>query len=94
MEDGIVNKKNKREDNKMKKMVYQEERKIELLYGGEYKGYKFYILNLGTHPTAYIAIPKGHKLYGQDYDYIYNICDIDVNGGLTYSSHNLMGINS
>lgn len=79
---------------KANKMIYQKERKIELLYNGKYKNYKYYILNLGTHPTAYIAIPKGHKLYGQDYYDIYNICYIDVHGGLTYSSHNLMGIDS
>ena len=65
----------------MKKMVYQEDRKIELLYQGEYKGYKFYILNLGTHPTAYIEIPKDNKLFKKHYDSI----DLYVHGGLTYS---------
>ena len=79
---------------KIKEMKYQKDRKMELLYTDKYKNYKYYILNLGTHPTAYIAIPKGHKLYGQDYDDIYDICDIDVHGGLTYSSHNLLGIDS
>ena len=79
---------------KIKPMIYQTERKMELLHTDKYKNYKYYILNLGTHPTAYIAIPKGHKLYEQSYNDIYNICDIDVNGGLTYSSHNLMGIDS
>jgi len=79
---------------KIKPMIYQTERKMELLHTDKYKNYKYYILNLGTHPTAYIAIPKGHKLYGQDYNDIYDICDIDVHGGLTYSNHNLMGIDS
>lgn len=79
---------------KIKPMIYQTKRKMELLHTDKYKNYKYYILNLGTHPTAYIAIPKGHKLYEQYYNDIYNICDIDVNGGLTYSSHNLMGISS
>lgn len=79
---------------KIKPMVYQTERKMELLHTDKYKNYKYYILNLGTHPTAYIAIPKGHKLYGQDYNDIYDICDIDVHGGLTYSSHDLLGIDS
>lgn len=65
----------------MKKMVYQEDRKIELLYQGKYKGYKYYILNLGTHPTAYIEIPKDNKLFKKHYDNI----DLDVHGGLTYS---------
>ena len=79
---------------KIKPMIYQTERKTELLHADKYKNYKYYILNLGIHPTAYIAIPKGHKLYGQEYNDIYDICDIDVHGGLTYSDHNLMGINS
>lgn len=75
---------------KIKQMVYQKDRKIELLYKGNYKGYNYYILNLGTHPTAYIEIPKGHKLYQKNYDDIY----INVHGGLTYSDDNLMGIKS
>ena len=79
---------------KIKPMIYQTERKMELLHTDKYKNYKYYILNLGTHPTAYIAIPKGHKLYGQKYNDIYAICDIDVHGGLTYCDNNLMGIDS
>ena len=62
-------------------MVYQKERKIELLYSGEYKEYKFYILNLGTHPTAYIEIPRGNNLFKKHYNGI----DLNVHGGLTYS---------
>ena len=38
-------------------------------------------MNLGTHPTAYIRIPKGHKYYEVFYDEI----DLSVHGGLTYS---------
>lgn len=72
---------------KIKQMIYQKDRKTELLHKGNYKGYNYYILNLGTHPTAYIEIPKGHKLYQKDYDDIY----INVHGGLTYSDDILMG---
>lgn len=79
---------------KIKPMIYQTERKVELLHTDKYKNYKYYILNLGTHPTAYIVIPKGHKLHGQDYDDIYDICDIDVHGGLTYSDNELMHVKS
>ena len=75
---------------KMKKMIYQEDRKLEILYDNKYLGYRYIILNLGTHPTAYIEIPKGHKLNGQDYDDI----DLNVHGGLTYSRHELLGIDS
>ena len=69
----------------MKQMKYQKNRKIELLYNAIYKNYHYYILNLGTHPTAYVEIPKEHKLYGKDYNNI----DIDVHGGLTYSNDKL-----
>lgn len=74
----------------MKEMKYEKDRKIEILQNEKYKGYRYIILSLGTHPTAYIEIPKGHKLNGQDYDDI----DINVHGGLTYADHQLMGIDS
>ena len=67
----------------IKPMEYQSSRKIELLYDAPYRGYHFYILSLGTHPTAYVEIPKDHKFYKKNYN------DIDdkiiVHGGLTYS---------
>ena len=80
---------------KIKPMIYQTKRKIELLCKDKYKNYNYYVLNLGTHPTAYIEISKEDKLYGKSYDEIYRIgCDIDVHGGLTYSDNELMGISS
>ena len=70
-----------------KKMKYYSERiEREILCEGEYKGYKFYILNFGTHPTAYIKIPPQNKLFFKDYD---DIDNIDVHGGLTYSENYL-----
>lgn len=65
----------------MKQMEYQEKRKRELLDSGKCINYNYYILNLGTYPTAYIEIPKNHKYYLKHYDEI----DIYVHGGLTYS---------
>lgn len=67
---------------KMKEMIYSLERKIEVLDTGYCLGLLYYILNLGTHPTAYIKIPKDHKYYKKEYDEI----NIDVHGGLTYST--------
>ena len=79
----------------IKPMIYQTDRKIELLHSDKYKEYKYYILNLGTHPTAYIEIPKDNTLYEKGYNEIYDEeHDIDVHGGLTYSSNELMGIES
>lgn len=65
----------------VKSMVYDAKRKHEVLDSGKCLNYNYYIMNLGTHPTAYIEIPKEHKLYSKHYGNI----DIDVHGGLTYS---------
>ena len=80
---------------KIKEMEYGKESRIELLCKDKYKNYNYYVLNLGTYPTAYIEIPKENKLYRKSYDEIYKIgCDIDVHGGLTYSDNELMGVKS
>jgi hypothetical protein len=39
------------------------------------------------HRCGYIAIPKGHELYGKDYDEI----DISIHGGLTYGEYSENG---
>lgn len=39
----------------------------EVLYVGKYKGYDCVIISLGTHPCAYVRIPKNHPLFGKDY---------------------------
>lgn len=70
----------------MKEMIYQADRKNEILFSGTYKGYPFYIMNLGTHPTAYINVIYDMRYKFKDYDQI----DLDVHGGLTYSENNLL----
>ena len=65
----------------MKEMIYQKDRKVEVLDTGFCYGYLYYILNLGTHPTAYIKIPETH-LYHKCKSY--NEMPLDVHGGLTY----------
>lgn len=78
---------------KYKQMEYQTTRECEILLEGKFKNYQFYILNLGTHPTAYIEIPKNSKLFQKTYDEIYEMgLDLDVHGGLTYASNELQGI--
>jgi hypothetical protein len=74
----------------MNEMIYTGTRLNlpEVLYSEEYKGYKFYILNLGTHPCAYVEIPKGNKFYEVEYDNI----DIDCHCGLTYSNKSLRSV--
>ena len=69
----------------MKEMQYQFEKKAEVLATGYCLGLLYYIMNLGSHPTAYVKIPENHKYYKKD------ICEIDVNvhGGITYSGNHL-----
>ena len=66
----------------MKEMIYQAERKREMLDTGYCLGLLYYIMNLGTHPTAYVKIPENHKYYKKDMEKI----DIYVHGGITYSN--------
>lgn len=62
----------------MKQMIYQREPKIEVLFTGFYKSIRFYILNLGTHPTAYID----HKI-----DFDKN--EVECHGGVTFNENHL-----
>lgn len=67
----------------MLEMEYLPER-IEplILHKGEINGYKFKIISLGTHPVAYVCIPKDHPARGKHYDKI----QIECHGGLTFSN--------
>lgn len=63
----------------MKEMIYGDKEKIEVLYEGEYKGYKFAIVSRGTYPAAYVE----NKVNAIDYsDNI--LGDIIVHGGFTF----------
>lgn len=73
------------EENEMKEMVYQKDEKIEVLYHDFYKGYEFYIMNLGAHPTAYVNVINNKLLAMKDY----NDIDISVHGCLTFSEDSL-----
>jgi len=42
-------------------------------------------------PCGYIGLPKGHKLYGKDYDRAHKIKNINVHGGLTYAEDHVPG---
>jgi len=71
----------------MKEMVYKPKREVEVLHSGKYNGYDFVILSLGTHPTAYVRLPKTHIGYKKGYDDVAVTC----NGGLTYANDNVKG---
>jgi hypothetical protein len=57
-------------------------------YAGKHKGYIYRVIRMNSGLSGefhslngYVGVPKGHKLYGKDY----NDMDISCHGGLTYS---------
>ena len=68
----------------MKEMIYTDAECREWLVHDTYKGIEFVIMNLGTHPTAYIGVDKNSKLYGE------SDIDLNVHGGVTYTSSRLL----
>lgn len=68
-------------------MIYSPQRLASpiVLATGSLRDYKYYVLNQGTHPTAYVELPEWHPFFGNHYDDI----PVEVHGGLTYSSHHL-----
>lgn len=67
----------------MEKMQYHKKRlkPVELLDSGVSCDFPYVILNLGTHPTAYIGVPENSILANFDYEKM----PLEVHGGLTYS---------
>lgn len=67
----------------MKAMVYTDSPGVarEILDEGYIHGYRYCVVSLGSHPCAYVTIPKEHPCYGLGYEKIYVTC----HGGLTYS---------
>lgn len=64
----------------MKEMVYNKKRILDILYEGEYNGYKFAILNLGAHPTAYVE----NKNQFDEYDQANEATDYFPHGAFTF----------
>lgn len=63
----------------MKEMIYINKPQRKILDSGIYKGFKYVILNLGYHPTAYVENKIGVDDYTAD-----ELDDISVHGGFTY----------
>ena len=67
----------------MKEMKYSYKRKREVLATGYSFGILYFVMNLGTHPTAYIKLPDNANIdYGK-------IDELDVHGGITYNEGEL-----
>lgn len=63
----------------MKEMVYQVHRIKEILDEGYYRDIRYVILNLGTHPTAYVENIVNAKEWNDDI-----LDNIEVHGGFTW----------
>ena len=68
----------------MEKMIYGNEWKREVLMHENYRGFEFYILNLGYHPTAYVNVISLPQHKEKDYEEI-----IYVHGGITFENDKL-----
>ena len=67
-----------------KEMIYSERKKGEVLLSGEYNGLYFAILNLGTHPAAYVECRVDYMNNGRvDLEHG-RLSGIHVHGGFTY----------
>lgn len=64
----------------MKEMIYQELLVQDILDEGVIDGYHYVIVSYGSHPCAYVEIPKTHHFYHCDYSDI----NVRVHGDLTY----------
>lgn len=65
----------------MKEMIYSPNNGVRLVLHTQTKdGYHIGIMSYGTHPCAYVSIPKDHPYYQKHYDDI----DINCHGGLTF----------
>ena len=73
----------------MKEMKYKPQHETEILHTGEFLGYTFFILSLGTHPTAYVKLTPKNKLFGRNYMNYDGDEDIFVHGGITYATDHL-----
>lgn len=58
-----------------------ENKEKRIVESGSHKGIGYEIVSYGSHPCAYISLPKKHKLHGVNYQDI-SLC---VHGGLTYA---------
>ena len=72
----------------MKQMIYSSVRtQPEQLAVGEYKGFDYYVLSMGTHPCAYIDVTNT-DLNGKDLCVI----DLECHGGITYAEESLQTV--
>ena len=65
----------------MKEMEYKYKREMTILDSGVYRGRKYFIISLGTHPCAYVEF---HHELKRDSDLW---CKTPCHGGITYDDY-------
>lgn len=65
----------------MPEMIYSNKHITEVLLEGEYLGYKWVIISYGTHPCAYVKLPKNSKLISLGEE-----IPVACHGGITFIS--------
>lgn len=77
----------------IKPMIYRSKYCEEILCHDTYNGYEFVVKSYGSHPCAYIGIPKGHKFYKKNYsDVVFDELNNYIHFGLTYSQFGIHGL--
>lgn len=57
-------------------------REAQIKYKGNYKGYRYVVLSLGSHPCAYVKVPNNSRIRTLSCDNIEE--SIAVHGGVTF----------
>ena len=77
--------------NILQEMEYTKEPTVKMLYNDYEEGYHFYILSMGTHPTAYIEVPKDFKKINElGVDITYDSTYLNV-GTIIYKDSRFIG---
>ncbi len=67
----------------MEPMIYREASR-KVLATEEYKGFRWWIISLGTHPCAYVELANRPKEYIKK-----DFSEISIHGGITYVGNDL-----
>lgn len=70
--------------------VYSYDRTPKIIKQDIYNNFNYYIISYGTHPCAYVEIPREHRYFQEHYDDI----DILCHGGVTYSENHLLDMSN
>lgn len=73
----------------IKEMIYETRKcKPFILAKGQYRGHKYYVLSMGTYPTAYVSVEIDlREMKREDIEQLFDKCPI--HGGISYARRGL-----